>query len=160
MRKKPLIVGAVLAVVGLAAAGWFAHKPLLARYYVGQLAQTPEADAEVCIDCVAELGDAAVPRLLDLFHGDAPGWANAGRALAKIVNAWPESDAKAVELAHTLTSGFSQFTPGGRRAALGMVEPLVGRRAACHRGAASGARQAVSDGWCEACGRSAASAQG
>ena len=71
MRKKPVIVGTVLAAVGLAAVGWFVHKPLLAKYYVGQLAKTPEADADARVARVARLGEAAVPRLLELLKATA-----------------------------------------------------------------------------------------
>src|SRR5262245_27563599 len=129
MRKKPVIIGLALAAVGLAATGWFVHKTLLARYYVRQLAKTPESDADACVARVARLGQAAVPRLLDVFGEDAPGCVNAGKALAKIVDGFSETEAS--DLVAQLPTGFGRFSPAGRRSALGLVEPLLNRRAAC-----------------------------
>ncbi len=131
MRQKPMALGAVVLVTGLAVAAWFSYRPLLARHYVSQLEKVPAGEADACINRVAKLGAAAVPRLAELLRDDAPACTHAGQTLAIIVGAWPAGDPQASELAKRLTADFRSMSAGGRRAALGVVEPLLKHRAVC-----------------------------
>jgi hypothetical protein len=131
MRKKPVVVGTVVVIAGLATVGWLFHKPLLAHYYVRQLAKTPEDQADAWVDRTAGLGDAAMPRLFVLLKSDGPGSVNVGKAMAKIVANWPDDDPKVADLAARLTAEYKEMSPGGRHSALGLTEPLLSHRAKC-----------------------------
>src|SRR5262245_49965216 len=91
MRKKLIAAGVVL-VVALAAAGWFFHRPLLARYYVRQLEATA---SEATLNRVADLGEAAVPPLVAMLKREAPASRNAAQALQRMFDRWPADDPRA-----------------------------------------------------------------
>src|SRR5262245_34364864 len=63
MRSKLIAAGIVLCLA-LAVAGWFARKPLLARYYVRQLSAA--VDHDIDYDGLVSVSEAALPRILDL----------------------------------------------------------------------------------------------
>jgi HEAT repeats len=118
MRKKLIAAGIILLVVAVAA-GWLVRRPLLARYYVRQLESTA---SEATLERVADLGEAAVPPLVELLKRDAPACQNAARALERVFERWPADDPRAVKAANGLAESFAQYSPEGKAAALELAD--------------------------------------
>jgi len=79
---------------------------------------TPDAEADAWVERAAGLGEAVIPRLVELLKGDAPGCVNAEKALAKVVSALPDDDRKR-GAGRSTQDGVWAIHPGGRRSALG-----------------------------------------
>ncbi len=114
MKKKATWL-ALLVLAGLAGLGWWQGKPMLARYYVKQLAGAPTEDRESCAERVAELGDIAVPYLLDgLRNADATACANLQGPFLLMVKKWGVADPRSLQLVERFASQFDEFSPAGQ----------------------------------------------
>lgn len=118
MRKKLIAAGVVL-LVALGAAGWYFHRPLLARYYVRQLEST---SSEATLNHVADVGEAAIPSLVEMLKRDAPACQNAAKALQRVFDRWPPEDPRAAKAANRLADSFAQFTLEGKAAVLDLAD--------------------------------------
>jgi hypothetical protein len=127
VRRRKLIVGAVLAVV-LAGAGlaWLERTPLLAWYYVRSLAQADETERDTWMERVLQLDEAAVPGLLACFRrDDARACANARLALLRLAARWGPDDPRRAHLTDRLAEGFSARSVSGQLNTLELDETLI-----------------------------------
>jgi hypothetical protein len=114
-----LLIGVVvvLGLVGMAA--WVERGPLLAWFYLRQLAAATEADREAWVNRVAGLGDDAVGGLLDsLARPEAGVCSNARAALEHLAASWGAEDPQATDLAQALAREFARLSPAGQREVL------------------------------------------
>ena len=107
----------ILGVLGGAA--WWLHRPLLARYYVNQLAQATDVDLESCVANVIALDEVALPYLLtNLDCADKKVCDNSEYALVGLVGSWAEADPRSVPLLEQITARFQGMSPSGKHCAL------------------------------------------
>src|SRR5260370_9750321 len=98
----------------MAAGGWFAGKPLLARYYISCELVSAGDESDVNYSAIAGLGEAAVPRLLRVLQHDPAPAERAAKALALVVEKMPADDPRVVAIARQLAAAFSDSPPAGR----------------------------------------------
>jgi HEAT repeat protein len=116
-RRKLVIALAALALLGGIA--WWQRTPLLAWYYLRQLAAAAEAERDTWARRVADLDTAAVPRLLSLLaDGDEHVCVNVEAALAALVDRWGADDARTLALVDEVRNRFSQWNVPAQHAAL------------------------------------------
>jgi HEAT repeats len=114
MRKK-LYSLLALVVVAATTAGWFLHRPLLARYYVHRLKSSAD---EAMLNRVADQGQASVKPLVELLKQDAPACQNSAQALQRILDRLPPDDPRTAQVARALADSFAQFSGDGKEAVL------------------------------------------
>jgi HEAT repeat protein len=114
-RRKYL--GALLVLgLAVAAVAWVQRTPIRAWYCVRGLARAGDGERARWVERVANLGEAAVPGLLDcLARPDADVCRNAGAALARLAQDWGAHDARSAVLADRLANDFPQLSPTGQR---------------------------------------------
>jgi hypothetical protein len=116
LNKKVCGALVLLLMVVTAALVWIERMPLLASFYVHQLAKADEADNGVWVDRVAGLGEAALNDLLDCMNEPAPACcANARAALEKLTGEWGANDPRTLALAHRCCREFQHMSPAGQR---------------------------------------------
>jgi hypothetical protein len=148
LRSRKFLGGlALVFVLGCAGAGaaWRERSALLSWLYVRCLARAAEGEREVWVGRVADLGERAVPGLLDcLTHDDARVCGNARAALERLTQSWGAADPRTLDLAVCLSRESSRFSPAGLREALelaagwfavesGAQAPPAGLAASCSR---------------------------
>ena len=144
MRRSLVGIG-IIAVGMVAAAGWFARKPLLANYYVHGLESAAD-DVEPNYEAIARLGEPAVGPLLSVLRKDGAGSERAAKALGMIVLRLPEDDPHVTNLAGQLAASFSDFSARGRREVLQqVVDPLLTRCPASRDSCREIIKQALKD---------------
>ncbi len=119
LNKK--VLGALVLVLLLGAAGlvWMERTPLLAWYYVRNLARAGEADRDVWAERVAGLGEPALSDVLDCLNEPSPQCcANARAALQKLTAAWGAGDARTIALALRCGREFQHMSPPGQQSVL------------------------------------------
>jgi hypothetical protein len=122
--KKTWMALALLAAVS--ALGIWQHKPILAWYYVRQLAGAYPESREGWARKVAALDEAAVPRLLDgLRNQDAMICANMQQPIFLMLKKWSLSDARALNVMEQLHGRFHNFSPAGQEKVLLMLTSLM-----------------------------------
>src|SRR5687767_7973249 len=108
---KVFIFFGLAAVCG--AVAWWQRTPLLAWHYVNQLSRADEASRERWVERVAELDEAALPRLLPLLESDeAPAGANARAAraaLSALARRWGPADGRSATLMVQLVERWAQY---------------------------------------------------
>jgi hypothetical protein len=98
---------------------WVERSTLLAWFYVRQLAHATESTRDTYVHRVADLGEAAVPGLLDcLTHADPPVCANARAGLAYLAEQWGPGDSRRVEMALYMARTLGQMSPAGQQNSL------------------------------------------
>lgn len=127
MRRMRLWVGLGVLVAGAAAGGWFGWPTVQLRQRLGRLETATDADLAERAGQVAELGDPAVPRLLELLKKDEPVPHNARAALARIADAWPADDSREAAFVGELAAEYGSFSPSGRYQALVLAEMVIER---------------------------------
>src|SRR5260370_39025313 len=116
----------------MAAGGWFAGKPLLARYYISCELVSAGDESDVNYSAIAGLGGAAVPRLLRVLQHEPAPAERAAKALALVVEKMPADDPRVVAIASQLAAAFSDLSPAGRRAGLQhVIDPILVRCPSC-----------------------------
>ncbi len=118
--KKSLAALAFLALLlGGGGVAWLERTPILAWYCVRALASASEGDRQRRAERVADLGDAALPRVLEcLAQPDDAVCANARAGLACLAARWGPGDGRSVELALRLARAFPRLSLQGQRAVL------------------------------------------
>ena len=118
-RKWKLLAGVVLALVIAAGWAWARREALQAWYWVHQLAKASAIDRDPLALRVAELGEAAVPFLLDCLNGsDDAVCANARSALDKLGARWGTGDARTATLLRQIGAQWPRLSVVGRRSVL------------------------------------------
>jgi hypothetical protein len=123
MRRK-LIGAAVVLIAALATAGYFARKPLLARYYVRQLAAENSA---VNYDGIVSVSDQALPLIIDQMRRDEVNMDNLQEALTRIVQAIPAGDPRLSKTSELLASSFAEFGFRSRHVTLHLANDFAAR---------------------------------
>ncbi len=116
LNKK--VLGALVLVLLLGAAGlaWMERTPLLACYYVRNLAKAGDADRAAWVDRVAGLGEPALDDVLECLNDPSPSCCgNARAALEKLTSQWGPGDARTVALALRCGREFQHFSSAGQR---------------------------------------------
>jgi hypothetical protein len=113
----------VLVLLGLGVMAWLERGTLLAWYHVRQLLQAGDANREARAQCVAELGDAAIPGLLDgLKEQDPVVCANVRAGLSLLARAGGGlSESRAAELVGRLAKDFGHLSRPGQHQVLEMT---------------------------------------
>src|SRR5437773_6299130 len=106
--KKRLFVVVMLGlVIAAAGAAWVNRAPLLAWYYLRELAAASEAERDGWVERVVGLDAAAAPGLLDLLEReDGQASANAETALHRLGERWGADNVRTAELAEQLAQRF------------------------------------------------------
>ena len=122
------------AAILLAAGGllFWQHKPILAWYYVRQLAGAYPENRDGWANRAAALEEAALPRLLDGMHdADAMVCANMQYAIFLMAKKWGLNDPRTLDLVEQMHLRFRDFSSAGREKALLTLTSLmhVDRRA-------------------------------
>jgi hypothetical protein len=116
----------LLAAVGLAGVLCWQRDALLAWYHVRQLSFAYQEDRDLCARRVADLGEAALPRLLEgLCDEDALVCANMQAALGLMASRWGAQDARALGLVEKLHARFEEFSLAGQEKALLLLTDLL-----------------------------------
>jgi HEAT repeat protein len=128
-RKWPVPLLVLVALSGLA---WLNRTPLLAWYYLRQLAAAAPADREAWAGRAAGLDGAVLPGLLGQLTRDDPQvCANAPAGLAHLARRWGPADPRTAGLLGQLGRRFEGLSRPGREAALevalALVRPAEGR---------------------------------
>jgi hypothetical protein len=133
LNKK--VLGALVLVVlsGAAVLVWMERAPLLAWYYVRNLAQASQGDREVWVERVATLGEPALGDVLDCLNNPSPACCDNARAvLDKLTAEWGLGDARTVSLALRCGRDFQHMSPEGQKNVLdlaaGWFAPAAGER--------------------------------
>src|ERR1700733_14659724 len=106
---------ALIVVAGFAGLGYWQREPALAWYYVRQLSLAYPDDCEVHARKVAELGEAALPRVLsELQNEDAIVWANMQYALMLMMKKWGVADPRSPARIERLQTQFAGFSLAGQ----------------------------------------------
>jgi hypothetical protein len=124
MRRKLIAAGIVL-MIALVAAGWFARKPLLARYYVRQLSAA--VDHDIDYDGLVSVSEAALPRILDLMRSDDVNMDHLQEALTKIVQSMPPDDPRLTTTGEMLANSYAEFGFRSRYVTLRLAEEFAAR---------------------------------
>jgi hypothetical protein len=113
----------LVVVVGLAgSAAWVERAPLLAWYYVRQLAGATDDSRDSWEDRVACLGETAVPGLLELLVcPDANSCRNASAAMQRLAADWGPADPRTADLARELARVFGRLSRAGQQHTLSMA---------------------------------------
>ena len=123
----------ILVLIGVGTLAWLERATLLSWFHVYQLAQASDANREARAEAVANLGDVAVPQLLEyLARPDPTVCQNSRAGLQALVNHWGglHDDHTTVLVGHLATS-FPRFSAAGQQHALELVadwfrkEPLA-----------------------------------
>jgi HEAT repeat protein len=122
-RKWPVPLLVLLALAGVA---WLNRTPLLAWYYLRQLAAAGPAERESWAERVAGLEEAALPGLLEhLSREDVQACANAEAALAHLGRRWGLADPRTAALLGQLAQRFEGLGRPGREAVLELAVVLL-----------------------------------
>jgi hypothetical protein len=109
-------------VLGCAGVAWMERTTLLSWFYIRGLARAAESDRAGWVEKVANLGETALPGLLDcLTQSDAQVCGNARAALERLTQCWGCGDPRTRELALKLSREFAQFSPAGQRQTLDLA---------------------------------------
>ncbi len=124
--QKKKTWAALLLIAISAGVAWWQHGPILAWYYVHQLAGASEAERDNWGKKVAALDQAAVPRLLDGLRDADPGvCANMQCPLHRIAKSWGVNDPRLQDLLERMHARFDQFSPSGQEECLGVVTGVL-----------------------------------
>ncbi len=122
-RNKLIIVLLLLTILGGVA--WWQRGRFLAGHYVSRLAQATPADRENWVKRVIEVGEFALPALLNILeNGDQKACANAELALGVLAQQWGPGDSRTLSLAQQLGHRCRGFTPSGQGAVLRLAAAL------------------------------------
>jgi len=109
-------------VLGCAGVAWMERTTLLTWFYIRSLARADESDRAGWVERVANLGETALPGLLDcLTQSDAQVCGNARSVLERLTQSWGGGDPRTRELALKLSREFAQFSPAGQRQTLDLA---------------------------------------
>jgi HEAT repeats len=105
----------LILVAGLAGVAYWQREPALAWYYVRQLSLAYPDTCEVHAKKVAELDEAALPRVLsELQNEDAIVCANMQYALMLMMKRWGVGDSRSPALIERLQAQFADFSLAGQ----------------------------------------------
>jgi hypothetical protein len=125
-RSRKLWVGLVAVAALGGGAAWVERAPLLAWYYLRQLAAATDDTREAWVDRVVGLGDMAPSGLLDvLARRDARACGNARAALERLAADWGPADPRTTELARALARVFGRLSPPGQQHGLALAGTWV-----------------------------------
>ncbi len=117
---------ALLLIAALAGTAWWQREPILSWYYVRQLTNAAADDREVWAQKLADLDEAAVPRLLEgLANPEAEACANLQAPLILLAKSWGPEDARSQSLMEHLRASFEAFSPAGQESALELASILL-----------------------------------
>lgn len=117
---------ALLVIAGLGGAAWWHREPVVAWYYVRQLTNAAIDDREVWAQKVADLDEAAVPRLLEgLANPSAEACANLQASLILLAKSWGPIDVRSHSLVERLRLSFDEFSTAGQERVLEMTSILL-----------------------------------
>ena len=130
LRSKLLFVGlAVGALLLLAGVGWLERTPLFVWYAVHRLVNARDNDRQVCVERVAQLDLAALPKLIECLRGaNTQASANARAGLLGIVERRPPADSRRAHLALSLAEQFATLSEPGQETALEIEGVLLQTR--------------------------------
>ena len=121
--RTRIVIAIALALLGGIA--WWQHQPLLAKYYVSQLAHADEAHRESWATSVIALDDAAVPALLAaLDKGDQQTCDNLEFALVGLARKWGVDDPRAQGLLEQLSDRFPSWPASAKNCTLRITAAL------------------------------------
>jgi HEAT repeat protein len=124
-RSGKLLLGGLL--VGVLAVGVWQRQALFAWWHVRALVQAGEAERQECVDRVATLGEAALPRLVAILtREDDAACSNAQAGLAALAQQWGPRRENTARLLKTVHIGFAEFSVPGKRAALAVAVAALG----------------------------------
>ncbi len=109
-------------VLGFAGVAWMERSTLLSWVCIHCLMQASPDNRDRWVERVANLGEPAVPALIDcLTQPDAQVCGNARVALNRLTHSWGGADPRSAELALRLARDFDQFSPEGQRQTLDLA---------------------------------------
>jgi hypothetical protein len=121
---------ALLLIAGLAGLAAWQRQSILAWYHVRQLANAYDDNREDCANKVAELDEAALPRLMDgLRTKDALVCGNMQCALMLLTKRWGVSDPRTQSLAERLQVQFDEFSIEGQEKVVLLLATTLQREA-------------------------------
>jgi hypothetical protein len=138
---KWMAVGLVVVLLAAGGVAWLERASLRSWWVMRGLRQAGEADRDVWVARVADLGEPAVEGLLDcLDDPECRARQNAAAALSHLARSWGVDDPRTADLAGKLARGFARLCPQGRACLLeGMAgwfderQPTAGLISACSR---------------------------
>jgi hypothetical protein len=123
-RPKLTVAVSILVVVAVA---WWQRETFLAWWHVRQLTGAGEAEREACALRVADLDQAALPRLIAaLRQDDETACGNVQAALDVLARRWGPEDARAGAMLERLRREFYALSVPGQAAALASAATLLG----------------------------------
>ncbi len=109
-------------VLGCAGVAWMERATLLSWFYIRGLTRAAESDRAGWVERVANLGETALPGLLDcLTQSDAQVCGNARAAVERMSQSWCSDYDRYADLALLLAREFAQFSPAGQRQVLDLA---------------------------------------
>jgi hypothetical protein len=118
-RSTKFLIGVVVVLTLVGVAAWVERGPLLAWFYLRQLASASEANRESWVARVASLGEEAVPGLLDTLARPTPqACSNARVAIEHLADGWGAEDPRTIDLSQALAREYSRLSPAGQRQVL------------------------------------------
>jgi HEAT repeat protein len=126
MTRKRFLTTMLFILVGAAALGCWQRQPILAWWRVHQLMQATESQRSACVDAVAALDQAALPRLVSgLTTSDATSCSNLEEALVELAKRWKALDPRALVLLESLHADFAKFSLEGQATGLRTATALL-----------------------------------
>jgi hypothetical protein len=128
-RRKFFWCCLFLALVGLAAWGWWERQPLLAWYYTKGLAAASDDERPAFVERLEPLGaDALDPLVGKLHSGDEQAQVNCGWALVELARRWGLDTPDSRQLSGALADHFATSNAVGQREALLVWRALVSKQ--------------------------------
>jgi hypothetical protein len=122
-KKTWLILAIVCVCAGVA---WWQREPMLAWNYLRQLNGAADEEFEACAQRIADLGEVAVPRLLDgLRDNDATVCARMQYPLVLMARKWGHADDRTATLVEQVRKRFERFSPAGQERAALLVTGIL-----------------------------------
>jgi hypothetical protein len=116
----------VLLLALLAGIAYWQRTPVLAWYHVRQLSNAYPDDREACAQRVADLDEAALPRVLaELRNPDAIVCTNMQYALVLLVKKWGLTDERSTRLLERIHTGFNDFSVAGQDRSLHVMTIML-----------------------------------
>lgn len=120
--RKSLAALLLVFLFGCGLVAWRERAALLSWFYVHNLAHSSESSRQRWVGRVANLGETALPGLLDcLRQNDALVCTNARAALELMTQTWGSGDARTADLALRLARAFERFSPAGQKQVLDLA---------------------------------------
>jgi hypothetical protein len=121
-QSRKFLIGTVIVLGLVGVAGWVERGPLLAWFYLRQLASAQGVNRDTWVNRVASLGEDAVPGLLDsMQRADPTPCSNARAVLDSLAASWGPDDPRTIDLSQALARQYSRLSACGQRETLRLV---------------------------------------